>query len=295
MRFRSILWLMLAALAGCVSPRVVVNPPQDAAKKPPTTRFGELITVPGQYVAKNPTAPPNDEALFTPRTDAVKPTEHISTLLTPSPAVDPPLVAAFRDYLEGRTDKAVERIKDLEPANQEMILRLFPALKHASKADLRSPGDAAMLGSQLAAAMEATARLSPMTIRKACFVWRVLQFGVFDPVPEKHPFLPGGAGVLYLELQNAPSVAARIPAGGNGYVTRLECSYQLNDTEGKPIAPIKTQPHTEYTRSPVRDYFLKIEFEVPPQPGNYTLVVELKDPATNRRVRHAAELVVVSR
>lgn len=295
MRFCSISWLILIAQVGCVSPRVVMNPPKDEAKKPPATGFGELITVPGKFVAKNPTAPPNDSVFFPQKTDAVKATEHISTLLTPSPAVDQPLVAAFRDYCEGRTDKAAERIKGLDATNQEMILRLFPALKHAGKADLHSPSEAAMLGSQLAAASETTARLSPMAIRKACFVWRVLQFGVYDPVPERHPFLPGGAGVLYLELQNAPSLPTKIPAGGSGYVTRLECSYQINNAEGQSFVPIRMQPHTEYTRSPIRDYFLKIEFEVPSQPGNYTLVVELKDPANNRRIKHSAELVVVSR
>jgi hypothetical protein len=70
---------------------------------------------------------------------------------------------------------------------------------------------------------------------------------------------------------------------------------QTNDAEGKPIAPPRTGPHVEYSRSPVKDFFLKVEFEVPPQPGNYTIVVELKDATTNRKVKHAAELVVASK
>ena len=39
---------------------------------------------------------------------------------------------------------------------------------------------------------------------------------------------------------------------------------------------------------------LKIEFDVPPQPGRYSLVVELADPATKRKVRHPVELKVGS-
>ena len=137
---------------------------------------------------------------------------------------EPALVLALRDYMEGRTDKAIERIKDLDPANLEILLRLMPAVALAYKADLsgRTPSDAAVLASQLEAAADAAAKLTPLKIRKACFVWRVAQFGVYEPVPENHPFLPGGSGVLYLELQNAPSLPTdELPAGGKGFVTRL--------------------------------------------------------------------------
>ena len=143
-------------------------------------------------------------------------------------------------------------------------------------------------------AAEAAAKLCPLKIRKSCFVLQVFQFGVYEPIRPQHVFLPGGCGVLYLELQNAPSLPAELPAGGKGFVTRLSGSTSWLDSEGKPFGTSKPLEHTEYTRSPVRDYFLKIEFDVPSLPGNYTLAVELFDPATKRKARQAVELKVGS-
>lgn len=302
MALRMLMILGVALLPGCLAPRFEVKTHIEKDTGKPVARngpkFGELISSPGQVVAKHPqpdivTSEP--ASLWPVRKDEVV-VEPIRTswppLLSQAPAADPPLVLALRDYLEGRTDKAIERIKDLSPANQELLLRLFPALVQASKTDLnRNATDAALLGSQLDAASDAAARLAPIKIRKACYVARVMQFGVYDPVPEKHVFLPGGSGVLYLELQNVPSVPAELPAGGKGFVTKLSCSHTLLDDAGKAAGPPRKFEHAEFTRSQVRDYFLKFEFDVPAAPGRYTLVIEVSD-GPKRTTRHQVELRV---
>lgn len=299
-------WLLVvvAGLAiGCMPTRVVVNGPgrKSEPEAPRPGRFGEYanITEPGQFIVKAAgSAQPavvESASLWPARSEepaAAAPRPDLAPLLAPAPS-ESQLVQAVRDYCDGRTDKALERINDLDPANQEIVLRLLPALVHATKADLsgRSPLDAAVLASQLEAAVDAAQRRSPLRIRKGCFAWRVTQFGVYDPVPDSHPFLPGGSGMLYIELQNVPSMPAELPAGGQGFVTKLACSMQLLDVEGKPVVPPRTFDHAEFTRSPVRDYFLKLEFDVPAEPGRYALVVEITDPA-QRKARHQAELIV---
>ncbi|CAN5532280.1 hypothetical protein BH11PLA2_BH11PLA2_39230 [soil metagenome] len=309
---RPALLMVLIALPGCVSPQVVVNATNEKAvakRSEPAAKFGEYITAPGQVMALHgqelpavdspgtafwPTSVKTEqptETLIQPQAYSAKKSEPIKFTATTG---EPPLMAAMRAYLDGRTDVAAERLNCFEPANQQLIMTTMTAMAHACRADLsgRNPADTAMLGSQYEAASDAAAKYAPLKVRKACFVWRVSQFGVYDPVPEKHPFLPGGSGVLYLELQNAPSQAAALPAGGPGFVTRLECSLQLTGSDGKPVGAVKTFPYAEYTRSPVRDYFLKIEFDVPSNPGPYTLVVDVRDPATSRKTRHAVDLTV---
>jgi hypothetical protein len=294
------LLVLLTALPGCISPRLVVESPKknlSVAKNDSSVRFQELPSAPGEFVATHATTEslPRESVLSPAR---AMPVSHYETnpLLAPKANPDPPLVGAFREYFDGHTERALEKIKDLDTANQQIIVTLWSALVHANKADLsgRSPTDAAVLASQLDSAVDAVAKLAPLKIRKTCFVCRVSQFGIYDPVPEKYSFLPGGYGALYLEVQNAPSVPAELPAGGKGYVTNLVWSYYLADAEGTQLAAPRTFPHGEFTRSPVKDYFLKIEFDVPPKPGVYSLVVDVIDPATKRKAQQKIELKVGS-
>lgn len=290
---RVALVLTVACLTGCISPRIAVHPRDDQSiVSKPTARFGELVSRPGDVVRKSPASPPAPpDAIFPVKTEehAEPITANLTPLLSPAPAPDPPLVLALRDSLEGRADKAADRLAGLGPSHRQIALNLLTALVQTTQT--AGPLDASLLTKQLEAASEAAGRLAPLKIRKVCLVWRVDQFGVYEPVPDSHVFLPGGTGLLYLELANAPSVATELPSGGSGFVTRLECSHVLS-VDGQPVAGNKSAPHAEYTRSPVRDYFLKIEFAVPQSPGRYILSVELTDPATQRKAREQVEVKV---
>src|SRR5205807_2475854 len=129
---------------------------------------------------------------------------------------DPPLVAAVRAYLDNRPDLAVEHLRGLDPPNQELLLRLLPAVALARTANLKDPVATRVLAEQVGSAADAVARAAPLRVGKACFVWQVKQFGVFDPLPPGHQYLPGGMAVLYAEVENAPSEPTSHPGGGDG-------------------------------------------------------------------------------
>jgi hypothetical protein len=294
--------LLLMTVCGCVSPQVVVTAPPQAQKSPPPrdgATFGAYVSVPGTVTPLHGQVLPKSDVPVTMWPDRVveRPTETLiqpqayaprrTEKLTPT---ESPVVLAVRAYLDGRTDVAANHLQTLSPANQQAVMTLLPALATAGRNDLTA--DAALFSSQVEGAAEAAAKAAPLKIRKACYVSKVMQYGVYSGVPESHVFLPGGGGVLYLELQNPPSVATPTPSDGPGYVTRLECALHVQTADGKAVTQGVMYPSVEYTLSPVRDYFLKVEFAVPREPGAYTVVVDVRDPANNRKARHAVPMRV---
>jgi hypothetical protein len=304
--------VMLVMMPGCVIPSGLTpdERPVRAAERPATpSKFGELVSAPGTVVPLHgQELPKNDPAPQTFWPGESKPAQPTETL-TPStlPPVKPtepfrvaslpgesPVMAAVRAYFDGRTDAAAERISALDPSSRQTLLAMLPALAQLQRSELsKSPQDAALVVRQLEDAADAAGKAAPLAFRKACLVWQVRQFGDYEPVPDKHPFLPGSTAVVYLELANAPCVPAAVPAGGTGYVTRLACSWQLLSADRKPIAARVSLPqYASFSRSPIRDYFLKMEFDVPNTPGQYLLEIELRDPATNRLARQSVEVIV---
>jgi hypothetical protein len=304
----------LALLPGCVLPPPAAAPP--VARPAAGSRFAEYITAPGQRVAVNDPAtaaaarpspgppqpipdPPDLPPPLAPAAGSVQPPTPAEprVALAPPPPADPPLVAAVRAYLDNRPDLAVEHLRGFDKANQELLLRLLPAVAHAQHAKLTAGADAQVLVTKMEAASDAVARVAPLDVRKACFVWQVKQFGVYDPLPANHAFLPGGMAVLYAEVQNAPSDPTPHPGGGDGYVTRLHCELHLLDAAGKQLA--RFDPTTaegmavnDFTRSPLRDVFLRLGFQVPKAAGAYTAVFVVRDPATGRSASKKAEFRV---
>ena len=43
--------------------------------------------------------------------------------------------------------------------------------------------------------------------------------------------------------------------------------------------------HTDHTRSPLRDYSRTYRIKIPPNPGVYTVTVEVRDPGSGRAAR----------
>jgi hypothetical protein len=256
------------------------------------TRFAE-ISGPGQRVPlATPREPiPISEALPTAYTGPAEP----RPVLTAPP--EPPLLAAIRAHLEHRPADAAELLRGYDPGNREILTRLLPALVHAKAADLNQPADAAVLAAQLGSAAEAAARTAPLAVRKACFVSDVKQYGVYSPLPVDYVFLPGGKAMLYAEIGNVVSDPSPHPAGGDGFATRVHCTLQLLDHAGHPVAltdpkhgrpaGVIEMPNTDFTRSPIRDYFLVFEFQVPNEPGPFTATFDVKDPKSGRGVRRS--------
>ena len=213
----------------------------------------------------------------------------------PPATPDPPLVAAVRAYLNDNPEKAVEHLKSLDGPNQELMLQLIPAVVRASRMDLThaSPTELGLLSGQLRGPAEAMAERSPLILERVCFCRWVKNFGRYDPLPPGHTFRPGSLAELYVEVRNVPSVATQTSAEGDGFVTELACTLQVTDATGtvvpltdrnRRLVPALTDTKRDFTRSPIRDYFLLFRFPLPDRAGEYTVTVKVLDPAGGREV-----------
>lgn len=272
---------------------VVIAPPEPAdfpdliwpsePTRPPTPDSYTALT--GSTVPVHPAAPKELMSLppLAPLPPSVIPTN------------DPPLVAAVRAYLDGKPDAAVKHLEALDKPNQELMLQLIPAVVRASQLDLpnASPTEIGMLAEQLREPAEALASRAPLVLDRVCFCRWVKNFGRYEPLPDRHVFRAGSLAELYVEVRNAPSVAVNSSTEGDGYVTRLACTLRVTDAAGNIVpltdrnrhaVPALTETKRDFTRSPIRDYFLLFRFPVPVQPGSYDVTVKVHDPAGGREV-----------
>ena len=283
------------------------GPPTQVVQSPPGgTEFAAFPRRPGEYV---PVHPDVQDVAAVGRA-AVEPSEplplpkiaDIPTVTPPPP--DPPLVAAVREYLNDRPDRAVEHLKALDAPNQELLLQLIPVMVRAGQAPLpkASPHDVGVMVGELDRARASLAAKAPLFVEKACFCQDVKNYGRYDPYPERHAFKPGELFGLYTEVRNVPSEPATAPTGVEGYITRLVCTLRVQDAAGNAVPMPGRKPGTwvpelrdtkeDFTRSPVSDYFIVFWLPAPPKSGTYTVRFEVCDPKTGRAVSRTMPLRV---
>ena len=263
-------------------------------------KFAELIRAPGERLPMNAEVATVEGRSVAQPVEPVKPAATVSEppplppLATPPPP-DAPVVAAVRAFVNNDAAEAEKQLRTLDKPNQELMLQLIPALVQASRMNLTqaSPTEVGVLVGQLQAPADALASKVPLGIEKACFCRWVKNFGRFEPLPEGHTFKPGAVAELYVEVRNVPSTPAKRSDEQDGFVTQLACTLQLRDTNGSVVeltdrnrhpVPALTETKRDFTRSPIRDYFLLFRFPVPTSPGSYSVSVEVRDPATGRAV-----------
>jgi hypothetical protein len=313
-------WIVVAAaltaLPACNLARCFrAEPPSPPPAPPAEEKIRETRSLaPGERISKAdivvvapmpPAVPP--DAGYVPPQPAKTDEASVNPLLDPAkrgPRPDGPLVNAMRAHLDNRFAEAVGHLANFERPNQELLLLLLPILDTARTADLsgRDPRAANLLLHQLEAAAEVAAKGAPLEIGTTAFVYRIAQYGVYDPLPIGHRFLPGpnSIGVLYAEIDRVPVLPATQAGGERSFVTRLDGTIQLRDSNGRIVELLDAEknrmvselPFTraDFTRSPVRDFFLRVEFPVPEKPGRYTLALEIRDP-TSQRERRARKVV----
>ena len=215
-------------------------------------------------------------------------------VVAPAPIPEAPLVGILRAYVEGHPEAAMPLIQKLGKPNQELVLQLVPALVKASQLNpaQADPKELAMVAEQLSGAATLLSKRAPMTIEKAVFCRSVTNFGRYEPFPE-NPFLkPGTLNTIYFEFGNVPSEPAN-RNGLEGYLTKLSCSYRVCDSTGGPLeiktrhGEVKLEPietKLDFTQSPLRDYFLQLNFTAPSKPGAYTVHFKVKDLDNGREV-----------
>jgi hypothetical protein len=316
-------WLMLAfapvvltALPACVTngpllplrPKVepFVPPPVKSTSgkaRPTAGQFASLNSLkPGESVALNPVesrhpvVPIEDD----PPADSIPTVKPLPDTLPPLDT-EPmtPLVFAIRAFQDNHPDKAVEHLKEYDKANQELLLQLIPAVVQASKANLGKPDadEATALAKQFEAAAATVLKRTGFGIRKAVVCLAVDGFGVYTPVTDPTSLRRGSLYSVYLELDNVPCLPDVRADGMKGFLTRLECEMRVTDEFGqtveiqdvktKTVGPKSTTSKSEFTRSPVRDYFLPAVLQTPTRPGAYTVTFEIRDPRTSRSVSKA--------
>jgi hypothetical protein len=209
------------------------------------------------------------------------------------PVPEPPLLAAMRAYVENRPDDAIRHLEKLDKPNQEFALAVMPVLTRGAAMNLAAPDpqEAAHLADQLGAAAAKLEAKAALRVEKVAFCKRITGFGRYDPWPEAHPYRPGDVARLYVEVRNVGCTPA-----ADGYVSRAVVSLEVRDAKGGLVeqvdpadyrqrVPIVRFPHDERSRSPVRDYYQPYQIRIPPQPGVYTVTVEVRDPVGGRAAR----------
>jgi hypothetical protein len=280
---------------------VEITPPTQSASITTLPRpliFGELrpgesrpLHEPTPLVSDTPppTIPPPDvpTAVEVSEPPALPPTVIETSKSAPA---DPKLVAVVRAFLEDRPDLAKKHLEGLDAPNQEVLLQLIPALVRASQTNLAQPNtEVGDLARQVEAALAVLSARAPLAIEKACFCQKARNFARYEPLPDRHA--PATWVQLYVEVKNVPSIPASSPTEGDGFLTRLVCTLQIRDATGavvplpdqtnKPV-PTLHDDKRDFTRSPVRDYFLLFQFRTPSKPGAYTITFEVQDPASDR-------------
>ena len=209
---------------------------------------------------------------------------------------EPPLLGIVRAHLEGRTEKALELIKKLEPTNQELVLALLPVLVRAATADLAAdPTATALLADQLRVAAERLAPRAALIVENVSLCRKFSGFASYEPWPEGQPYRPNDQAFLYLEVRNLVSQPAMGPRGET-HLTYARATVEVRDSYGHLVdqpdrdnwqrrVPVVRFEDKKYTRGPIQDYYILYGFAVPMTPGVYTVTVELRDPAGRRSVK----------
>lgn len=200
--------------------------------------------------------------------------------------------------MENNPQRAVEVLKSLDKSNQEFVLTVMPALARGAQMNMQQmdPQEVAALAEQLHAA---AARLEPqaaLRVDKLTFCRNVNGFGRYEPWPAGQPFQPSDLAELYLEIRHLRSEAVTGTPSSDGFVTRLVSSLEIRDAAGRLVdqtdpadwrrrVPMARFERTDFSRSPVHDYFLKYRFPVPAVPGTYSVTIEVRDAASSRTAR----------
>ena len=218
--------------------------------------------------------------------------------LQPTTLPEPLLLRIVRAEIEGRTDHALELLKGLEPANQEVVLALLPALTRGATADIASdPTATALLADQLRFAAVRLAARSALVVENVALCRKVYGFGRYEPWPEGQPYKPNDLAQLYLEVRNLVSQPAAGPRGET-HLTYVRAAVEIRDAHGRLVdqpdpedwrrrVPVVRFEKKQSSRGPVDDFHVLYAFPVPPAPGVYTVTVELRDPAGRRSVKTA--------
>jgi len=229
---------------------------------------------------------------------ALQPRPLPPTVEAVKPPIDPPLLAALRCLLEKRSGDAVGQLLQYDKPTQDLLLCLLPALARLGEGglDQATPEELAHLMAQLESALASLRPRSALVIDKMCYCRDIDRYGVFEELPEQHPFRPGELVEVYVAVRNYTTTQH-----GDHFEIRLASSLEIKDGD-KPAQPEKkpvAREHLDRSRVPRHDHFFSYRFYVPENlpPGRYTLQIKIADQlsTTKREAQRGLDLRVTTR
>jgi hypothetical protein len=230
----------------------------------------------------------------------VDPINSIAAVGPPANGDETTLVRAMKAFQANRPDEAVDLLKRLDPANQEVILFLMPLMVRLGEGNLStmSPDELAMLIERLQTATGMLKSKASLRIDRALFCRGVRKFADVDPYEPRHEFRPGDMVFLYAELKNftcEPVLHSGPPNSGaprsKGFGIRLGASLELRDARNGLVWRTDLAKN-DFAQTPPQDYYHTYRFCVPDKlpPGTYTLWLTVTDKPTNRSIRKSIEM-----
>lgn len=212
------------------------------------------------------------------------------------------LIQAIKAFQNKRPEEAVERLKHLEPANQEILMNLMPLIVRLGDGNVSTmqPEETAILIDRLQTAASMLKSKASLGAEHVCFCRGVRKFADVDPYDPRHEFRPGDMVFLYAELKNFTCEAlpaVRVVNGpatpSKGFAIRLGATLELRDARYSLVWRTDLNKN-DYALTPPQDYYHTYRFCVPDKlpAGTYTLWLNIIDKPTGRTFRKPVEMRV---
>jgi hypothetical protein len=214
--------------------------------------------------------------------------------LPAGPVGDTPLLRAILAFQQSRPDEAVEMLKAYDPATQQILLSLMPALVRLSEGKLQSmrPEEMDVLLDQLARVPNMLRPRASLRVENVRLCREVHTFAHVEPFPERHTFRPGDIIYLYMELANFSCV----PDPKGGFAVTLASSLEMKDAAGAVVWRADPKEAADHVSTPPQDYYRNFRLCIPSvPPGMYTLAVKTTDRPTERIAQKSVEVRVGAR
>jgi hypothetical protein len=261
-------------------PPVIIAPPPPA---PPALPPGVI----GSSVHKANASPMGAVTVA----EAIAPVEPPAVEKPLAPGCESPLLRAVRAFQANNPDEAVACLKAYDPATQQILLSLLPALGRLGDGKLQQikPEEMDVLLEQLTKVPNMLRPRASLQANNVRLCREVHNFAHVEPFPDRHAFRAGDIVYLYMELANFSCVPD--PAGG--YTVTLASSLELKDAGGSVVWRADPKEVPDKVSSPPQDYYRNFRLSIPDVPaGSYTLAVKSVDRPTGREVQKAVELRV---
>jgi len=265
-------------------PAALVQPPTTPPAAPATLPPGVI----GSSVHQSYASPVGAVSVDTPLAAEL-------TMTDPIPqSGESALLLAVRACQQNKPDEAVEYLKSYDPATQQILLALMPALVRFSEGKLQQmkPEEMDVLLEQLNRVPNMLRSRASLQANNVRLCREVHNFAHVEPFPDRHVFHPGDIVYLYMELANFSP--ATDPQGG--FIVTLVSSLELRDITGALVWRADPKEIPDHVSTPPQDYYRNFRLCVPTvPPGVYTLTVKTTDRPTGREVRKTIEMRIGAR